>query len=209
MHVSEDYISLAIAKLAKLLGLSESLAGATLLALANGVTDLVTVCMAALAGSTDNDLAIGSLFGANLFTCTVVLAVTILATKKKSVANLNKGNALFDLFFFIVGIVIFVILGSLNTYMIVTGSCLLLVYGFYLYFLVRRDAKAAKEFYEIELAQEGILDAEKVDIDLPQEESVVFLYQGARRRQPPVGEEFLWRNLPQDEEKVIYQVEVS
>lgn len=174
IHISDDYISIAIAKLAKYLNLGESVAGGTLLAFANGVTDLVTVCMAALAGSSgDNDLAIGSLFGSNIFTCTVVLAFTVLASQGKRIANLDKGNAMFDLFFFIVGILVFIVLGSLNTYMIITGAALLAVYVAYLYLLVRKDPKAPKEFYELELAQEGITKEDNIELVFEKDEDVV------------------------------------
>lgn len=158
MHVSEDYISLAIARISSKMKLSESLAGATLLALANGATDLITVVMASLAGGDDNDLAIGSLFGANLFTCSVVLGLTILASKGSTVRNLNKGNAIFDLTFFVIGISIFLFVGSLNTYMFVTGICLLSVYIAYLVVLIYRDksSKDRETPKDIELAVENL-----------------------------------------------------
>ena len=51
IHISEDYVSTAIARIAFYLKLSESIAGATLLALANGCTDIITVILASLAGT--------------------------------------------------------------------------------------------------------------------------------------------------------------
>lgn len=149
-------MSLAIARISKKLNLSDSLAGATLLALANGITDLITVIIASLSGEGDNnDLAIGSLFGANFFTCSVVLGATILASKSSQITNINKGNAINDLVFFIIGISVFILMGSLNTYMIWTGVCLLAIYVVYLLLLVRKDhhIKKNKTIEEIEMEE--------------------------------------------------------
>ena len=139
-HISDDYLAQAVAKVSKYLKLSEAVAGATLLSLCNGVSDFITVVLAALhGGSDDNDLAIGSLFGASLFTCTVVFGRTVIASSGQTVENLDKGNSIQDMIFFIIGMTIFLVLGSLNTYMIITGASLLGVYLVYLYLLIRKD----------------------------------------------------------------------
>ena len=131
-HISEDYVSTAIARIAKHLRLSESLAGATLLAMANGCTDIVTVIQASLTGSHNNDLAIGSLFGAGLFTGTIVLAFTIMASAGFVVGSLDKCNIVIDLSFMLAGVSVFVLLGSLNLPMIYTGVGMMVVYLLYL-----------------------------------------------------------------------------
>ncbi len=162
-HISEDYLSSAIARISKYLKLSESVAGATLLAVANGCTDIVTVILASLAGTQDNDLAIGSLFGANLFTGSVVLGLTILASKGSIVTHLNQGNVMFDLLFFIIGIIVFIVIGSLNIPMLYTGIALLVVYISYLFLLVRRD-KMLKKKTEDQRLKELELDNELAHI---------------------------------------------
>lgn len=80
-YLSEDYIASPISKLAKYMKLSEAVAGATLLAFANGVTDILTVVLAS--HKSNNDLAIGVLFGANLFLATLVLGAIVLTTRDK------------------------------------------------------------------------------------------------------------------------------
>lgn len=86
-YVSDDYMSAAIAKIANYMRLSESLAGATLLAFSNGASDVITAVIAP-EGNNDNRI-IGSLFGASIFTMTVCMSVIILMSKKKAVFNLQ------------------------------------------------------------------------------------------------------------------------
>lgn len=78
-YVSDGYISTAIAKISNYLRLSQAIAGVTLLAFANGVTDIITVVVASLEGEqTEGDnLAIGDLLGASFFGFTFVLAYII------------------------------------------------------------------------------------------------------------------------------------
>lgn len=87
-YLSEDYIASPIAKLAKYLRLSEAVAGATLLALANGLTDILTVVLASHKGN--NDLAIGVLFGANMFLATIVLGGVVLVTRAKLIDGVER-----------------------------------------------------------------------------------------------------------------------
>ena len=145
-HLSDEYLAQALARISKYLELSEAVAGATLVSLCNSISDIFTVVLAALRGSEDNnDLAIGSLFGASLFTCTVVFGRTILASASQKIQNLDKGNAMFDLAFFIVGISLFLLIGSFRTLMIWTGLVLFTTYALYIYFLVKRDQKQSAE----------------------------------------------------------------
>lgn len=81
-HISDTYMSSAIAKISQRMRLNEALAGVTLLAFANGATDIITVFVASGdEGKDGDDLAIGSLFGAGLFGMTVVQAYIILKAK--------------------------------------------------------------------------------------------------------------------------------
>jgi Ca2+/Na+ antiporter len=81
-HVCDVYLSAAIAKIAKKMKLSQALAGATLLALANGATDIITVFVAAGNDQKEgDDLAIGDLFGSSIYSFTVVLAYIIYQTR--------------------------------------------------------------------------------------------------------------------------------
>jgi len=77
----DEYIGPSITYIQKWLGLSEALAGVTLLALANGAGDVIT---AIVASGSDDGVAynVGALFGAGLFVCTIVMTFTILASLK-------------------------------------------------------------------------------------------------------------------------------
>lgn len=180
-HISDEYLAQALARISKFLELSEAVAGATLVSLCNSISDIFTVVLAALRGAEDNnDLAIGSLFGASLFTCTVVFGRTILASASQEIHHLDKGNAMFDLAFFIVGIGLFLLIGSFRTLMIWTGLVLFATYVLYIYFLVKRDQKqSAERKREAELlaanlgAQAGAMQAEAEEESLERDESVL------------------------------------
>lgn len=153
-HISQEYLALAIAKLSHYLDLSETVAGATLVALSNGLPDILTVIFAAISGGEEsNDLAIGSLFGANLFTCTIVFASVIWASKGL-IIELRKSNVLMDLTTFWVGILLFLIIGVIVMKMIILGLVLALLYTLYIVLLLRRDkwhrrmeAERSEEFH--------------------------------------------------------------
>jgi sodium/potassium/calcium exchanger 6 len=85
--ICEEHISSAIARLSKKLRIPEAIAGATLLALANGASDIMTVLIASKAHSHNMDLAIGSLFGANIFVGSVVLAAIINFSQLKTITD--------------------------------------------------------------------------------------------------------------------------
>ena len=75
-EVIEEYIAPGIVFICEYLELSESLAGVTLIAFANGAGDILTAIVASDSkeGISYN---IGSLYGAGLFILTFVLAMTI------------------------------------------------------------------------------------------------------------------------------------
>ena len=73
--ISDDYLASAISKLSTYMKISEAVAGATLLALANGACDILTIILAS--GKKNDYLAAGVLFGANLFLISAVLVAVI------------------------------------------------------------------------------------------------------------------------------------
>ena len=87
---SENYLTLALTSLTKILAISESFAGVTLLAFANGAPDVITSFTAGFLliikllfkiGGIEVEgikLAIGSNFGACLFSTTLVLYLIII-----------------------------------------------------------------------------------------------------------------------------------
>jgi len=81
-NAAEDYLEPALSVIAEKLKMSESLAGVTLVALANGAPDVFAAIAAG--GLKDEGIVapLGGLLGGGIFTITVVLAVCILAAKK-------------------------------------------------------------------------------------------------------------------------------
>jgi sodium/potassium/calcium exchanger 6 len=107
-------MSAAIAKISNYMRLSESLAGSTLLAFSNGASDVITAIVAADGDS--DDLVMGSLFGASIFTCTVCLGIIILSTKNSTVTGLEKIRfpAIFISYLFTIGLLIVLAAQSLG-----------------------------------------------------------------------------------------------
>ena len=79
---AERFLSPALEKIATTLGMSESLAGVTLLAMGNGAPDVLTSVSAAGSEHTGMFFSVGSLSGSGLFVTGVVTALVILFSKK-------------------------------------------------------------------------------------------------------------------------------
>jgi Ca2+/Na+ antiporter len=72
------------------MNLSEVMAGVTLLALANGATDIITVFVASENEIKQGDnLAIGNLFGSSIYSFTIVLAYVIYNSRKGVISYVN------------------------------------------------------------------------------------------------------------------------
>lgn len=79
--VVDEYCAEGITNISEWLGFSQSLAGVTLLAFANGAGDVITAIVAS--GSSDGVFYnVGSIYGAGLFVCCCVVAVAIFKSKK-------------------------------------------------------------------------------------------------------------------------------
>lgn len=100
-YVSDLFISTAIAKISSFLNLSEALAGVTLLAFANGSTDLITVAVASInGGDTEGDnLAIGELLGSSFFGFTFVAAYIVFNTRGNVIRGVKNPKRIFLKFF--------------------------------------------------------------------------------------------------------------
>lgn len=82
----DEFIAPGIVWLSKKLNLSESLAGVTLIAFANGAGDVLTAIVAS--GSSEGvSYNIGALYGAGFFVLTLVVAGTILSSPTKIVVE--------------------------------------------------------------------------------------------------------------------------
>lgn len=80
---AENYLSPALTNLSNKLGLSETLAGVTLVAIGNGAPDVIVAITAAQGGGHKDDdddgisFTIGSIFGAGLFVTTMCLSLVL------------------------------------------------------------------------------------------------------------------------------------
>lgn len=145
-YLCNEYIALAVSKISNYMRLTEATAGKTLVPLANGATDIITVVIATMTSADDyqNDIAIGSLFGASLFTTTVILCFVIFYSSNYRIENvgspdqLEHANIEIDLGFFIGSIVLFIVIGALDLPSFVIGLSLAGAYVAYLVVILRR-----------------------------------------------------------------------
>lgn len=108
---ADIYVAPALEEITKKLNLSEAVAGASLLALATGAKDVISGLVAGRKESGGPSIAIGGIFGACLFTMTVVLARCIKGAGKIEIdAQSLKRNV----FFMVVGILYFILLTIIN-----------------------------------------------------------------------------------------------
>lgn len=91
-YICDEYISLAVSKLSNYMKLTQAIAGKTLLPLSNGVADIITVIVATqtATSSRDNDLAIGSLFGASLFSTTIIVGAVIWMSSNRKIEAVDS-----------------------------------------------------------------------------------------------------------------------
>jgi sodium/potassium/calcium exchanger 6 len=110
----DEYLAEGITRISSWLGFSEALAAVTLLAFANGAGDVFT---ALVASGTENGVFynIGSLYGAGLFCCCVVVAGAIFMSSEP--VKFDKMIIFRDISFYIVAtlcIIVFGIHGRIN-----------------------------------------------------------------------------------------------
>ena len=134
---ADSFLSPALAKISVTLGMSESLAGVTLLALGNGAPDVIT----ALAASGDEDggifLAVGSLMGGGLFISGIVSAVVIFSSDKP--IHLLGRTMLRDIGFYIISLLILLSASFIGELSLPIGIAFLLLYVSYVIYVVVQD----------------------------------------------------------------------
>lgn len=80
--IADNYTSSAISKVSRIMGLSQAVAGATLLSFSNGVTDIITTIVLSYGSDNSNlGITIASFFGASIFCSTIVLLAVIINSK--------------------------------------------------------------------------------------------------------------------------------
>jgi sodium/potassium/calcium exchanger 6 len=134
---ADDYLSPALAKISETFGMSESLAGVTLLALGNGAPDVITAIAAGGGEEGGVFLAVGSLMGGGLFISGIVSAVVIFASSKP--IHLLGRTMIRDIVFYIIALLILLswsLVGEINIYY---GISFLLLYVIYVVYVVIQD----------------------------------------------------------------------
>lgn len=110
---AENYLSPALAQLAKTIGCSETLAGITIVAFGNGAPDVLVAIAAG--GGDDGDginFVIGSIFGAGLFVTTITVALVIVSSKEPIKTNPNM--FLRDAFFYFLATTLLILYGIIG-----------------------------------------------------------------------------------------------
>lgn len=148
----DEYIAPAIVYLSEYLNLTESLAGVTLLAFANGAGDVLTAIVASDSkeGISYN---VGALYGAGLFVLTLVVALTIKNSPNKIVVS--KSLIYRDVGFYLLATVVtvgFALMGRLTWF---TSVVMLLIYLTLVVFVVIQDCLEKNNSEEVEIKPKG------------------------------------------------------
>jgi sodium/potassium/calcium exchanger 6 len=142
--VCDNYISEAISKLSLYLKLSESLAGSTLVSFSNGASDVVTALVAA--GSQDDDnLVMGSIFGAALFTMTVAFGIIIIFSRDGVIADVRKVKMPIVCGTFLLAIGFITVMGFVTISYFYLGLILLAIYIVYIVVLEKEERRVKRE----------------------------------------------------------------
>ena len=98
--VVDEYMAPAIVNLCDYLKMSEVLAGVTLLAFANGASDVITVLVVSGSGDSGVSYGLGCLYGSALFSISLVLAFAIQSSPKP--IRVFKATIYRDILFYII-----------------------------------------------------------------------------------------------------------
>jgi solute carrier family 24 (sodium/potassium/calcium exchanger), member 6 len=126
--IADTYLTPVLTKISQALNLSETIAGCTLLAFANGAPDIIA---SATAGDSSGGvfISIGALFGACSFGATVVLGYCIV--RNKATIEMPKAEWIRDLSFYLIGgttILIYGVIGEITRTMAVSFGGIYVVY---------------------------------------------------------------------------------
>jgi len=141
---AEDYLEPPLTCLAKKLKFSDSLAGVTLVALANGGNDVFAAFAAGASQDEGILLPIGALFGAGCFVSTVVLAACILFSRGGSI-QLNPKALIRDCAFYFLGGLWILVQGFIGQLTFVGAFGLFLIYFVFIVVVVRQEIKFRRQ----------------------------------------------------------------
>lgn len=129
--LAESYLTPVLTKISEALKLSETIAGVTLLAFANGAPDIIS---SAAAGGSEGGvfIAVGALFGACSFGATIVIGNCVL--RSKSEIEMPANGMIRDFGFYILSGLVIIIFGWIGE---ITRTMAFLFFSIYLvYFAV-------------------------------------------------------------------------
>lgn len=152
---AEDFLEPVLSKISDNLKFSESLAGVTLVALANGAPDVFAAFAAANSSEFGIVFTVGSLFGAGCFVCSVVFAVCILYAKQGSI-QVESSALIRDAAFYFIGGAWILYHGIMGTIGIVAAIGLFVNYGIFIGVVVIQEIriKRAERIRELEEEEE-------------------------------------------------------
>ena len=126
--LAETYLTPVLTKISEALNLSETIAGVTLLAFANGAPDIIASATAG--GSTGGVfIAVGALFGACSFGATVVLGNCVFRSKTE--VNMPANGMIRDFGFYLIAGVLIIVYGIIGKITRVMAYIFFSVYLFY------------------------------------------------------------------------------
>ena len=128
-NVADTYLTPVLTKISTALNLSETIAGVTLLAFANGAPDIIA---SITAGGEDGGvyIATGALFGACIFGGSVVLGYCVIKNKGDYV-QMEAGEWMRDLCFYVIAGVMILIFGFIGEVNFAMSMIFMSIYIFY------------------------------------------------------------------------------
>ena len=134
---SEKYLEPSLSLGAATLGLSQSLAGVTIIALANGMPDIISAYAAGNSkGPHGLNIVFGSLFGASIFSISIVLSVLLYYSRN---LQLPGKVIIRDCIFYVLADVYILYLGTLSEIQLVHISGIFLFYALFVIFTVYQE----------------------------------------------------------------------
>lgn len=131
LYFGSDWFIESAEKLAVGFGISERIIGLTILALGTSLPELITSVIAARKGETD--LALGNLFGSNIFNVLSILGVTSIVKTLPVNVEILKGDMIWMLILTFGILPLMIFRKRLGT---VSGIILLAFYGLYMYVIL-------------------------------------------------------------------------
>jgi Ca2+/Na+ antiporter len=157
--VVEEYCAEGITMMSEWLGFSQSLAGVTLLAFANGAGDVITAVVAS--GSSEGVFYnIGSIYGAGLFVCCCVVAVAIFKSDEGGI-QFDEMIIKRDISIYIITTIVVIFLGIYGQITWISSFILLFIYTCQVLIVLwqdrqKKDGENALESMNYELENQGI-----------------------------------------------------